>query len=239
MLSAWMGRRCNGIGNRFQRLSQWLNPPRLTPHDLKLRAQQERIDRWHEAKGDDVLRFANYDLGPESVVLDLGAYHGQYGVEMFARYGCTVHLFEPCPPFADHIRYRLGKNPKFVLHEFGLASTTQTIALTIHEQGTSTFREGAEQVTGKLVRGADFFAEHRMEHVDVLKVNIEGGEYDILPHLIETGLVERIRHIQVQFHDDVVPNAEARMKKIQADLSRTHHIRWQHEWVWESWERNR
>ena len=70
-----------------------------------------------------------------------------------------------------------------------------------------------------------------------MKVNIEGGEYDLLEGLIENGLTARIRNIQVQFHD-FVPNAYERMKNIQLSLSKTHKITYQFEFVWENWELN-
>jgi hypothetical protein len=69
-----------------------------------------------------------------------------------------------------------------------------------------------------------------------MKVNIEGGEYDLLDHLIESGLIQRVRWLQVQFHD-FVPNAAERMRAIQDRLRATHEPEWQHEFVWESWRR--
>jgi hypothetical protein len=71
----------------------------------------------------------------------------------------------------------------------------------------------------------------------MMKVNIEGGEYELLDHLIDTGLICRVRDVQVQFHDDVLPDADRRMRAIQAGLSKTHTLLWQHEWIWECWRR--
>ena len=67
-----------------------------------------------------------------------------------------------------------------------------------------------------------------------MKINIEGAEYDLVEHLIDTKLVEIIRNIQVQFHD-FVPNAESRMRKIQEKLRITHSISYQYRFVWENW----
>ena len=35
----------------------------------------------------------------------------------------------------------------------------------------------------------------------MLKVNIEGGEYDLLPRLFDQNKMPKIKYIQVQFHD--------------------------------------
>ena len=70
-----------------------------------------------------------------------------------------------------------------------------------------------------------------------MKINIEGGEYDLLDRLITTGLVGKIDNIQVQFHE-FVPNAKERMQNIQKKLSKTHTPTYQYEFIWENWKRN-
>jgi hypothetical protein len=63
--------------------------------------------------------------------------------------------------------------------------------------------------------------------VDLMKINIEGGEYELLEHLIARGLTKRIRNIQVQFHEDVMAGAAGRMERIQSRLAETHHLTYQ------------
>jgi hypothetical protein len=70
-----------------------------------------------------------------------------------------------------------------------------------------------------------------------MKINIEGGEYDLLDHLIETGWIRRIRDVQIQFHD-FVSGATQRMHHIQAALKNTHHTTYQYPFVWENWHIN-
>lgn len=72
--------------------------------------------------------------------------------------------------------------------------------------------------------------------VDLIKINIEGGEYDLLEHLLSSGMVKRFKNIQVQFHEDVIPKAEARMRKIHDELSKTHRVTFQKIFIWENWE---
>ena len=72
--------------------------------------------------------------------------------------------------------------------------------------------------------------------VDLMKINIEGGEYDGLDKLVGTGLIKGIKSIQVQFHD-FVPDAEKRVKDIHDKLQVTHIPTYQYEFVWENWQR--
>src|SRR6185436_17590674 len=74
----------------------------------------------------------------------------------------------------------------------------------------------------------EIFAELGLKSgVELIKINIEGSEYELLPHLVETGLVRQLRDIQVQFRD-FVPDAASRMKTIQYQLAKTHDLAWQY-----------
>src|SRR5262249_51252950 len=79
-------------------------------------------------------------------------------------------------------------------------------------------------------------AAENIGEVSLMKINIEGGEYDLLENLIATGLISRIRDIQVQFHMDI-PDAERRMHAIQSRLAGTHRLTFQYPFVWENWQR--
>lgn len=72
--------------------------------------------------------------------------------------------------------------------------------------------------------------------IDLMKINIEGGEYELIEHFIEKEFIKEIRDIQVQFHG-FVPDAGVRMKKIQEELKKTHFLTYQYEFVWENWRR--
>jgi hypothetical protein len=71
--------------------------------------------------------------------------------------------------------------------------------------------------------------------IDLMKINIEGGEYDVLPAMIESGIIQHIKYLQVQFHN-FVKHAAKRRKKILVELARSHFEMWNYEFVWESWK---
>lgn len=74
------------------------------------------------------------------------------------------------------------------------------------------------------------------EHIDLVSMRLDGMEYDLIPYLITTGLIRKIRNLQIQF-DDQVPDARARMLTIRKQLRETHAPTYQYEFVWENWER--
>lgn len=71
--------------------------------------------------------------------------------------------------------------------------------------------------------------------IDLVKIDIEGGEYDVLPQLIETGLISRIRFLQIQFHR-FVDGAVQKRENLREHLRKTHTESWCYPFIWESWE---
>ncbi len=193
---------------------------------------EDAADAWRRADGDRTLRL-QYDLEPGSLVFDMGGYEGQWASDIHAMYRCRVEVFEPVPEYAARITARFRRNDAIRVHPFGLASRTGEARLTLAGDASSLFgRPGARLV--RLVEAASFLRERGIERIDLMKVNIEGGEYDLLEHLLDAGLIGRIRDIQVQFHD-CLPDAAARMRRIQEQLAATHRRTWQYPFVWENW----
>ena len=81
-----------------------------------------------------------------------------------------------------------------------------------------------------------FFAQHAIERIDVAKMNIEGGEYDLLPALLSRPDAPPLDTLLVQFHKYERGDAAAR-DAIRQTLERTHDCDWCYEFVWEQWSR--
>lgn len=196
--------------------------------------QEKRVIPWVSDQGDKTLRL-NYDLDEYSVVFDLGGYEGRWASDIFSRYCCEIHVFEPVPQFADNIKKRFAKNSKIVVYQFGLANKSFETKMSLAQDGSSIFQEDGNSTEITLVKAIDFLQENQVKKIDLMKINIEGGEYDLLEHLIDEGFIKNIKNIQVQFHD-FVSNAEQRMIEIQKNLARTHSLTYQYSYVWENWE---
>ncbi len=200
-----------------------------------LRSKQSvRVIPWFKDSGDKTHRL-NYDLNEKSIVFDLGGFEGQWASDIFSKYCCTIYVFEPYMEYFEKIGKRFLKNSKIKVYPFGLSNVTKSIGLSISGDSSSTFKQGEASAEIKLVRAIDFMNENNIEKIDLVKINIEGGEYDLLEHLIDHPVVSKIENIQVQFHD-FVPDAEKRMKNIQNNLKKTHVLTYQYEFVWENWK---
>lgn len=193
---------------------------------------------WKKDNREQDLRL-KYDLGPNSVVYDLGGYLGDFAADVHNRFGAEVHLFEPSLTFHAACETRFRNNPKVHPHPFGLGADDRELILTDDADASSVVEEksgasGGEKV--QIMRFSDAFEDLGGTHIDLLKINIEGGEFEVLPHLIETGLIDRIGDLQIQFHD-FVADAPARRDAIRSALSRTHDCTWCYDFVWENWRR--
>lgn len=198
------------------------------------------LERWFRDAGDQTRRFG-YTLDGESVVLDLGGYQGDFTAQVTDKWGCYVYLFEPSPRLYEECRKRFQTSPKVKCFNFGLSDESGEFLLSDQCDASSIKHERASvSPNTKLVQVRAFsevFAELGIARVDLLKINIEGGEYDVLPHIISTGLISRIDNIQVQFHNFVVDAIPKRNAIVNA-LARTHRRAWCYEFVWESWTLN-
>ncbi|MBD2655389.1 FkbM family methyltransferase [Synechocystis sp. FACHB-383] len=201
--------------------------------------QEKRVVDWFAVQGDKTLRL-NYDLNEFSIVFDLGGFEGQWTSDIFSMYCCKIHVFEPVKTFADKIEKRFIKNTKIIVHQFGLSNVNKETEIFIDADSSSAFKgkissEDIEDIN--LVKAIDFIKNHNIKYIDLIKINIEGGEYDLLEHLIESGFIQNINNIQVQFHD-FMPDAVMKMANIQEELSKTHFLTYQYPFVWENWKKN-
>jgi hypothetical protein len=67
-----------------------------------------------------------------------------------------------------------------------------------------------------------------------MKINIEGGEYELLPRMIESGIIDKIKLLQIQFHE-ISEDSLSQMNKIREKLKSTHNQVFAYPFVWECW----
>ncbi|MEO0529165.1 MAG: FkbM family methyltransferase [Planctomycetota bacterium] len=200
------------------------------------RTREIGVKKWYvDHYGHLRLRF-DYPLDANDVVLDLGGYEGEWAAAIHEEYGSTVHVFEPVPSFCSAITERFATNDKVHAHECGLAGTADTISIALSADGSSAWADKSDAVEARLESAATFLEANGIDEVALCKINIEGGEYELLEALLDQGLIGRFRNLQVQFHT-FVPDAERRMRAIQDRLALTHALTYSFPFVWENWRR--
>ena len=214
------------LNKKFAKLIQMLTPLLLSKYD-------QQILHWKQTEKEH-LRI-DYDLNSHSLVFDLGGYRGQWASDIFSKYQCSVYIFEPVTLYAKKIKERFKLNGKIRVYYFGLSNANRFINLHLSEDGTSEFRNSGKVIKGKLIDYVEFIEKERIKQIDLMKLNIEGGEYDLLEYMINSGRIRNVKNLQIQFHS-FVPNAKTRMQNIQSQLKKTHELTYQYEFIWENWK---
>jgi FkbM family methyltransferase len=197
--------------------------------------QYNRCKKWFEINGDQTLRL-DYDLNPNSLIFDVGGYKGEFTSDIFCKYNSNVYVFEPVNLFYQIIQNKFSNNNKIKIFGFGLSGKDEQLQISISENSSSVYLKTEKTEMIQLKSIVDFIKKNYISQVDLIKINIEGGEYELLEALIENDLVSSFVNIQVQFHDFIIENAKERMNKIQTNLSKTHKLTYQYEFVWENWK---
>lgn len=192
-------------------------------------------EKWRIDRGDKTLRL-DYPLSPNSVVVDAGAYLGDWTAQIATKYDPRIYLFEPAPEYVEALKQRFHGNPKVVIQPFALGDADRTGGLSTSCDGSSMFRS---QELDRQIQIRDVCAaleQLDVPSIDLLKLNVEGAEYEILARLHQGAVLSKIKFIQVQFHP-----FPADYLGLYSDccrfLEESHEIQYKYPFVWESWKR--
>jgi FkbM family methyltransferase len=143
-----------------------------------------------------------------SIVYSLGLGRDiSFDLGMVQRFSVSVHGFDPTPLSADWIRSQTLP-PEFHFHEVGISETDGHMELfvplqdgfvshTLTDQG-----DGQKKVVVPVKRLATIMAELKHEGIDVLKMDIEGCEYQVIQDMVDSGI--RPGQLLVEFHHTVL-----------------------------------
>ena len=165
-----------------------------------------------------------YNLNKDSIVFDIGAYKGEFARDIIKMYGCRVYCFEPV--------FKV-KAPGAAVMNVAVSSHNSIGFFGVDKDSTGSRTEGPRREV-EYITMTKAMRMNNVNHIDLLKINIEGDEYDLLEHMIEKNLLRKCDNIQVQFHR--IEGSLHRYRIIRAALERTHQLTFRIPWVWENWE---
>ena len=149
---------------------------------------------WILLRGDDRLR-ARYPVRAGELVLDVGAYEGDFSADMRQRWNATVWAIEPIPAFADVIEHRFAEDESVQVLRVALGGDEGTLEITLADDGSSAWINDAATVEVHQRDVADVVEDNP---IALLKINAEGAEFDVLDRMIATGQISQVRCLQVQ-----------------------------------------
>ena len=145
-------------------------------------------------------------ISSESVVVDVGLGEDiSFSESLILKYGCNVHGFDPTPKAISYIDKR--KNSKFQLHKLGLARSCRSAVFYLpvnsnHVSGSLTKSNhiGNEKIEVQLIDTDGIIQLIKKDRIDLLKIDIEGAEYEVLNSESFMSNAPRIKILCIEFH---------------------------------------
>lgn len=143
-------------------------------------------------------------LTPSSIVIDIGANHGNFSKEILEQFNCKVVSYEPDKPAFDYLK-NITSNNFTVINKAvsGKAGTANFYSVQPMSGGNSIIPGiiGLEQssVYDVEVESFDNIMQEYLE-VDLVKMDCEGAEFSIIKESNPENF-KKIKQITIEFHD--------------------------------------
>jgi FkbM family methyltransferase len=131
-----------------------------------------------------------------------------WDVAMIERFGVHVHAFDPTPESIAWVaRQTLPEN--FHFHDFGIAAFNGTLNFfppkkpgRVHysQERQRFHRADQPQFAGEVLRLQTIAERLGHRRIDVLKLDVEGTEFDCIPDLLESGIEIGQLLVEVHYH---------------------------------------
>lgn len=153
--------------------------------------------------GDQAWTIAADSLPPGAVVYSLGlADNIEFDLNLIRDFGSEVHGFDPTPASVEWLQ-RQELPPGFHHHNVAVAGHDGTLNFSLPDPGaggcaSAHLAAKAGTVTVPCKRISTLMSELGHDHIDLLKMDIEGTEYEVIDEIIDQNI--QIKQILVEFH---------------------------------------
>jgi FkbM family methyltransferase len=117
------------------------------------------------------------------------------------KFKMQVHAFDPTPKSLQWLRTQ-QLPPQLILHEYGVAGSDGSIAFYPPTDPThisfSLVKRAGKECRCPVYRISTIMRMLGHDHIDLLKMDIEGAEYEVIEDIIRVGI--SVRQICVEFH---------------------------------------
>lgn len=199
-----------------------------------IETKEQALERWNKEVG----HTTGFDyLNENSHVWEIGLWHGHWVSEIAKNYNPYITAFEPIRGWAYEGQVIFANNPKVHIYSFGLGAYGRIATMNIDSDATGEYCESGTKDKVTIFAVDDIpLSEPSPFNIDLMQCNCEGGEYEILPALIRSGLINRFDNLLIQFHNLNWAHPMAR-ERIQNQLQKTHTQGLCVDWVFEYWKR--
>ena len=128
-----------------------------------------------------------------------------FDLQLINEFKCKVYGFDPTPKSINWVNQQ-QITTNFIFSDYGIGKETEWVTFylpknTNHVSGSmfnfSTVNE-LEPIVVSVKKFIDIASEFNHKIIDVLKMDIEGSEYGVIPSILESGVI--IKQILIEFH---------------------------------------
>ena len=186
-----MGRTILSLAARLMRSRSRLSS-RIDKVLVRLHKEHENLDYDFVKNGEAAILRKLADMNGFRTIVDVGANKGDWSLiasELFPQ--ANIHSFEIVPKTYSRLVENCGKRPNIACHNIGLSDTEgmSTVFFSPDKSGVATcvpnFSEqfhkyDPETIEARVSTGDVFCADHGIETIDFLKIDVEGYEHKVL-----------------------------------------------------------
>ena len=151
----------------------------------------------------------DYIKGIENpVVLDLGAYIGITALYFSSHKGTKIYAVEPHPESFNSLVINMKNYPNVVPINYAVGMTEETrfIAQAKDTIGMTLFGKPEDtRFAVKAVSIKTLFDEYKIDHVDMMKIDVENAEFEIFLSEGFDAVKDKIDYIIGEAHNDIMP----------------------------------
>lgn len=201
-------------------------------------SRKKIIAKWFFLDGDNAF-LLNHKLNKDSIVFEVGGYKGIFSKNIVNMYSCSLYVFEPIEEFANMIESQFSKDDKVKVFKYGLGAENKSEKISMLDDSSSVYLKTGAEKTIMIKDIHDFFKENpSISEIDLMQINIEGGEYPLLKRMIELNYINKVKTLQIQFHDFVDDSSSMRDSIINS-LLKTHERTFSFPFLWEGFTKKK
>lgn len=145
-------------------------------------------------------------------IVDAGANIGVSAVYFAETYpDARIDCFEPNPESRTYLEENTASYPNVTVHPYALGERDGDISFYVDAeiQGSSiasavNLLQAKRRPSREISVPMRMLSSYLTEPVDILKLDVEGGEMGIMKDLVSSGAIEKVRVILMEFHHDPV-----------------------------------
>jgi FkbM family methyltransferase len=146
-------------------------------------------------------------LNASSKVISVGVGEdASFDLSIIERYGCNVDAYDPTPKSVEWVEKNIN-NKKFRFKQYALSDKDGFLRLFYpkNENYVSASCEQSKHTKNDFFDAPSLSFASILKHldyekVDILKMDVEGAEYDIIKNMISDNSIDNVKQLLVEFH---------------------------------------